>query len=534
MLELAGKDGRLRNVALVTTMWDRLVSKEEGLKTEEMFKAKFWNEMISFGASVARIEDHNDKQAYLGIVEQIMKNNGVTLKIQEETVDQQLPLGETSAGKVILDYVNKLAQRWDEDIAKLNEELRQAREKADQEAKLMQELLQKEKKALEDQIQLAAVDRANLQKTLSGLAQENKQLAEILNRMTLENTERAKKEKDGENQKDKEKASPVGSNTGQPAPITSFKYMLWHTLHQTLYTNSPDRFHDVAFLPTDPKSIITGSYSGIVQRWDMATGVSKEFTTVLYGGGFSTEIVSVAPTPDGKSVWIADGKYSVWNWVLGRNNNTSTYGDMAKLPNLISRRAVVSTDGKLLSARDQLWYLPTCRQIGTMAGAAEPAAFSPDGSLVAMGSLPLTIWDTATCQLRKKIPGHSAYLTDVQFSPDGRLVISTSIDQTVRLWDWANDRLHSIIADSAYPIHTVAVAPNGRLLVYASHTAQKAWVWDIASKCRLAEIQDYFAGGTGRGIAFSPDSTLLAMTGLDRTPGVSQRFLVRIWRLSYD
>jgi hypothetical protein len=527
MLELAGKDGRLRNVALVTTMWDRLASKDEGVKTEQMFKAKFWNEMISFGASVGRIEDHTDRKEYVRIVEQIMKNNGVILQIQEETVDQELPLGETSAGKVILDYVNKLSKKLDQELAQLNEDLRQAREKADQEAKLMQELLQEEKKKLQEEIQLASQDRANLQKTLSDLAQENKRMADLLDLLKLDNAESDRREKERDKNKADKNTAPVGPNIGQNTPTMSFAHELYQTLDRANYYTG--RFSDVTFLPADTNSLVTGTDKGYLQRWDIITGTPQESASI------SDRIVMLAPASDGKSVWFVDGRCMVSRWLLG-SSTMPTYGVSTGFLNN-SYNVAVSPDGKLLVGHDQLWYIPTGRQLGTMEGGYWPAAFSPDSSLVAAGCktprAPLAIWDTATCTLQKEIIGHSSYVTDVQFTPDGKLVVSASDDHTVRLWDWANNRMHSIIADSAHPINALAIAPNGRLLAYASAKAEKAWIWDIASSSRRAEITGYLGLGS-RGIAFSQDSQLLAVTVIERPPGVSSYVAVKIWRLSYD
>ncbi|WP_293067084.1 MULTISPECIES: caspase family protein [unclassified Moorena] len=75
-------------------------------------------------------------------------------------------------------------------------------------------------------------------------------------------------------------------------------------------------------------------------------------------------------------------------------------------------------------------------------------AFSPDGKKILSGSDDNTVrlWDTETGQLLYKLEGHTSFVTAIAFSSDGKKILSGSFDNTLRLWDTESGQLlHTLV-----------------------------------------------------------------------------------------
>lgn len=135
--------------------------------------------------------------------------------------------------------------------------------------------------------------------------------------------------------------------------------------------------------------------------------------------------------------------------------------------------------------------------------------FSPDGKRLAAAGKEIQIYDRSTGDLLTTLPGHSGWIKQIIFSPDGTRIASASVDETAKIWDLATGTLAANLEGHTGGVDGIAFSPNGGIAVTVSwDTSVRLWNASTGQELhRLTGHVDW-----GRRIVFSPSGRLIAST----------------------
>jgi WD40 repeat protein len=108
--------------------------------------------------------------------------------------------------------------------------------------------------------------------------------------------------------------------------------------------------------------------------------------------------------------------------------------------------------------------------------------FSRDGRTLVSANFNGTVklWDVASGRLLRTLDGHSDVVYKGVFSPDEKLLASCSRDGKIGIWDVATGRELRTLSGHTRPVKAVAFSPDGNLLASASNDGTLR-LWDVSS-----------------------------------------------------
>jgi RNA polymerase sigma factor (sigma-70 family) len=228
------------------------------------------------------------------------------------------------------------------------------------------------------------------------------------------------------------------------------------------------------------KTVASGDKEGVIHLWDVSGGTPLR---LLKGHGKSIRSLTFSPNNQTLASMASGNETEVWLW------------DVAT--------------GKLLLKLEQeprittVSFSPDGKIVALGGGKPVPAPFKPERGMNAV-----RLWDTTTGRLLRTLEGHEQPLLASCFSPDGKLLASGSLDQTIRLWDAATGKELRKWKTDQYPAQSLSFSADSKLLAVGSG-GPAVHLWDVTTGEELQRPEKAHKGQVNS-VAFSPDGKILA------------------------
>jgi WD40 repeat protein len=323
--------------------------------------------------------------------------------------------------------------------------------------------------------------------------------------------------------------SPDGKALASVAPCSDIR--LWDPTTGKRLNPSAEAVGTIERLAFSPDgrrlaAVAEERLNGSIRLWD-----TKSWQELGRIDDPKERVGGIAFSPDGKILATGHGKPAVvrlWDSLNGKPRGevpcAGTYlgaisfgpaGD--RLAYLVDQYLIVSELG---TGRERL-------KIAGLQGSYWGPSYSPDGRLLACvrGGTQLLLWDAATGEKVCEQGRHGSGGTLLVFSPDGRTVALASggekrentdkVNTEVCLRETATGAECCRLAGHEGNVGAAAFSPDGRLLASSSLEEETVRIWDAATGTELCRLTGH--RGSVRSLAFSPDGKQLASGGDDST-----------------
>lgn len=236
-----------------------------------------------------------------------------------------------------------------------------------------------------------------------------------------------------------------------------------------------------------------------------------------------TQISYAVFSPDAHSVFIAseNSKNCLWDTQTGR---LQTCLDGYDHP---VTQAIFSSDGKTLATLSQnnlihWWHLNTKRPpmpLKMNENYISLHTLASDGRLVLSDNMGNTrCFDMLTGTLKYVLKGHEKDITHSVFSPDEKMLLTTSWDKTARLWQAQTGELLQSFIGHESSVNHAAFSPTDSKKIITVSDDNTARLWDIQTGKLLYRIDAH--RDNVRRVLFAPDGKTIVTVSEDNTARV--------------
>ncbi len=301
------------------------------------------------------------------------------------------------------------------------------------------------------------------------------------------------------------------AETGQPK-LTMFGY----APSGYTFKEGVGDFSSVSF-SLDSRLIAAATPGGTVQVWDTQTGQEA-----LVLRGHPGVVSAVAFSPDGNHLASVSSCQNRAGYLLPDKSSEVRVWEASAAPvssllrghTLNVKSVSFSPDGRFLASSSddetiKIWDAQTGRELHSLRGHtlnAPHLAFSRDGKRLASGAEDLRVWDPETGDLLQSIPlPPGRHATSIQFSPDGRQLVTTTFSHAIQFYDLETEQEARVLNSPRFGgVNDAICSPNGQLLASAQRDVT---IWDLQTGEVLHTLSR--TRQSVRTMAFSPDSKRL-------------------------
>ena len=239
-------------------------------------------------------------------------------------------------------------------------------------------------------------------------------------------------------------------------------------------------------ISSDGKLLATATFDGKIYIWNK-DGILQQTLTGHNGEVLDVKLIANRDREDSYKLISTGVDKTVRIWQV--------FDRKQEKPESIYSITMPSTSPELLATANwsgKIKYLSqnndgTPKLVNTFSAhndAVSQIKYSPDGKLIASAAWDKTIklWDAETRKLINTLKGHQDGVNSIAFTPDGQTLISGSEDKTIKIWDISERaKLIKTLESHTDSIKAVTVSPEGNLIASAGYD-NKIKIWSIAGE----------------------------------------------------